>query len=288
MLAVALAIGAGHAFLPGHGKTLMGAYLVGTKGRPVDAFLLGAIVSLMHTASVLALGLVLFRVNESISLERIYPSLTVVSGLLAAAFGMFLLVTRSRRIRRARRDHVAGHDHLHDHEHDHDRRARAGAGAGRGGRRRPRPPAPRPRPRPRARARRRGRAAEPAPRAAVRSQPRRRPLAHPRAAPGRAAVLAPRDRDARDLGWPGAVALRRPRGRVGVLARAGGPRPVADRRVLARSGRAPSPRSGSASCSAAGSSSATGVAPSRVLPVVGAMAMVLLGLALAARGYLAG
>ena len=118
MLAVALAIGAGHAFLPGHGKTLMGAYLVGTKGRPVDAFLLGAIVSLMHTASVLALGLVLFRVNESISLERIYPSLTVVSGLLAAAFGMFLLVTRSRRIRQARRDHVAGHDHLHDHDHD--------------------------------------------------------------------------------------------------------------------------------------------------------------------------
>ena len=117
MLAVALAIGAGHAFLPGHGKTLMGAYLVGTKGRPVDAFLLGAIVSLMHTASVLALGLVLFRVNESISLERVYPSLTVVSGLLAAAFGTFLLVTRSLRIRQARRDHVAGHDHLHDHDH---------------------------------------------------------------------------------------------------------------------------------------------------------------------------
>jgi ABC-type nickel/cobalt efflux system permease component RcnA len=120
MLAVALAIGAGHAFLPGHGKTLMGAYLVGTKGRPVDAFLLGAIVSLMHTASVLALGLVLFRVNESISLERVYPSLTVVSGLLAAAFGTFLLVTRSRRIRQARRDHVAGHDHLHVHDHAHD------------------------------------------------------------------------------------------------------------------------------------------------------------------------
>ena len=138
MLAVALAIGAGHAFLPGHGKTLMGAYLVGTKGRPVDAFLLGAIVSLMHTASVLALGLVLFRVNESISLERLYPSLTVVSGLLAAAFGTFLLVTRSRRIRQARRDHVAGHDHLHGHDHEPEPvPVLAGGGCGR-----PRPPQP--------------------------------------------------------------------------------------------------------------------------------------------------
>jgi ABC-type nickel/cobalt efflux system permease component RcnA len=119
MLAVAFGIGAAHAFLPGHGKTLMGAYLVGTKGRPVDAFLLGAIVSLMHTGSVLVLGLVLFRVNRSVSLERIYPSLTVVSGLLAAAFGGFLLVTRYRRIRRARRAHVATHHH-HDHAHVHD------------------------------------------------------------------------------------------------------------------------------------------------------------------------
>jgi ABC-type nickel/cobalt efflux system permease component RcnA len=114
MLAVAFGVGAGHAFLPGHGKTLMGAYLVGTKGRPVDAFLLGAIVSLMHTGSVLVLGLVLFRVNRSISLERIYPSMTVLSGVLAAAFGAVLLVSRARRIRRARAAHVAGHHHDHD------------------------------------------------------------------------------------------------------------------------------------------------------------------------------
>ena len=190
MLAVALAIGAGHAFLPGHGKTLMGAYLVGTKGRPVDAFLLGAIVSLMHTASVLLLGLVLFRVNESISLERIYPTLTVVSGLLAAALRRVPARDPGRGgIRQARRDHVAGHDHLHEatitstHEpapvlaavgrpattttapatttthHGHDHGAQ---------------PPSRPRGRP------------------VRPQPRRRPLAHPRAAPGRPAVLAPR------------------------------------------------------------------------------------------------
>jgi ABC-type nickel/cobalt efflux system permease component RcnA len=119
MLAVAFGIGAAHAFLPGHGKTLMGAYLVGTKGRPVDAFLLGAIVSLMHTGSVLVLGLVLFRVNRSVSLERIYPSLTVMSGLLAAAFGAFLLVTRYRRIRRARQAHVASHLHEHEHDHEH-------------------------------------------------------------------------------------------------------------------------------------------------------------------------
>jgi ABC-type nickel/cobalt efflux system permease component RcnA len=72
----------------------------------------------MHTGSVLVLGLVLFRVNRSVSLERIYPSLTVMSGLLAAAFGAFLLVTRYRRIRRARQAHVAAHHHVHDHHHE--------------------------------------------------------------------------------------------------------------------------------------------------------------------------
>jgi ABC-type nickel/cobalt efflux system permease component RcnA len=144
MLAIALGIGAGHAFLPGHGKTLMGAYLVGTRGRPVDAFLLGAIVSVMHTASVLLLGLVLFRVDRSISLDRIYPTLTVVSGLLAAGFGVFLIVTRARRIGRARRDHVADHDHrpepvlvgagapMAHHQHGHDEHGHDEHGHGQG------------------------------------------------------------------------------------------------------------------------------------------------------------
>ncbi|MGI8754656.1 MAG: hypothetical protein ACR2MB_02100 [Acidimicrobiales bacterium] len=133
MLAIALAVGAGHAVLPGHGKTVMAAYLVGTKGRPMDAVLLGVIVSVMHTISVLVLGFVLFRVSESTSIDRYYPQLNVVSGLLAAALGVWLLVGRLRRYRALRAVHApephghdhddqhhADHDHDDDHDHDHD------------------------------------------------------------------------------------------------------------------------------------------------------------------------
>lgn len=112
MLGVALAVGAGHALLPGHGKTVMAAYLVGTKGRAVDAVLLGVIVSLMHTASVLVLGLLLFRVGRATSLESYYPALTVASGILAAALGVWLLVGRWRRFQLWR--------DLHDHDHHDD------------------------------------------------------------------------------------------------------------------------------------------------------------------------
>lgn len=120
MVAVAVAVGAGHALLPGHGKTVMAAYLVGTKGRPIDAVLLGVIVSFMHTASVLVLGLVLFRVGRDAALDRWYPALTAVSGLLAAALGVWLLTGRLRRYRlvRAHRAALADHHH-HEHEHEH-------------------------------------------------------------------------------------------------------------------------------------------------------------------------
>src|SRR5262249_8512450 len=62
MIGLALLFGAGHALAPGHGKSVMAAYLVGTRGRPIDAVLLGAVVSFMHTASVLVLAAVLYQV----------------------------------------------------------------------------------------------------------------------------------------------------------------------------------------------------------------------------------
>ena len=123
MLAVALAVGAGHAVLPGHGKTVMAAYLVGTKGRPIDAVLLGVIVSVMHTASVLVLGLVLFRVDQSTSIDRFYPQLNVVSGVLAAGLGVWLLIGRLRRYRALRALDPA------DDRHDHDQLVPALMGA---------------------------------------------------------------------------------------------------------------------------------------------------------------
>jgi len=114
MLGLALLFGAAHALAPGHGKTVMAAYLVGTQGRPVDAFLLGAIVSAMHTFSVLVLGVALFEVSKSASVDRIYPVGTLVSGLVVVAVGGWLLSTRLRRYRQER-----AHEHAHAHGHEH-------------------------------------------------------------------------------------------------------------------------------------------------------------------------
>jgi nickel/cobalt exporter len=107
MLAVALLFGAAHALAPGHGKTIMAAYLVGTKGRPRDAFLLGGIVSIMHTASVLVLGLVLFQLSDSASPDRVYPWLKLASGAAVALFGVGLLCSRWRVLSRGRRRSAA-------------------------------------------------------------------------------------------------------------------------------------------------------------------------------------
>lgn len=118
MLGLAFLFGSVHAIGPGHGKTVMAAYLVGTSGRTVDAVLLGVIVSLMHTGSVMALGLVLFQLNRYGAIERIYPLLTVLSGLIVIAFGVQLLRRRLRTLRRT--SPALRHAHLdHDHDHDH-------------------------------------------------------------------------------------------------------------------------------------------------------------------------
>jgi len=117
ILALAMGFGAAHALGPGHGKTIMAAYLVGTRGRPRDAIALAGVVSLMHTVSVLVLALVLFRLERSVPGERIYPWLTLVSGVLVMGVGAWLLVTRWRRRRSAHAEHGHG-EHGHG-EHGH-------------------------------------------------------------------------------------------------------------------------------------------------------------------------
>ncbi|MGH9164883.1 MAG: nickel/cobalt transporter [Acidimicrobiales bacterium] len=114
LLAVALGFGALHALGPGHGKTLMAAYLVSTRGRPRDAVALGGVVSVMHTASVLALALVLVQLDRSVGAESIYPWLELASGAVVVGMGAWLLVSRLRR----RPVPVAPY-HDHDHDHDH-------------------------------------------------------------------------------------------------------------------------------------------------------------------------
>ena len=139
LLVVALGFGAVHAVGPGHGKTIMAAYLVSTRGRPRDAVLLGGIVSVMHTASVLVLGGVLLVVDRSVAAETAYPVLTLISGVAVTGVGAWLLASRWRRVHpqtpspqsfsarsapqegaKTRRERDDDHDHGHDHdEHGH-------------------------------------------------------------------------------------------------------------------------------------------------------------------------
>ena len=121
-LLVAAFWGAAHALTPGHGKALVAAYLVGTRGTPRHAFMLGGMVTIAHTAGVFAIGVVTLVLSQFILPEQLYPWLTLASGLLVVAVGAAVL----RRRLRARRSHAHGHDHghhdhVHDHDHDHDR-----------------------------------------------------------------------------------------------------------------------------------------------------------------------
>jgi nickel/cobalt transporter (NicO) family protein len=117
-LLLALGFGAVHALGPGHGKTLMAAYLVGAGGRVRHAVVVGGSVAVMHTASVLALGFVVLTLTRVFAPERVYPWLGLASGLIALGLGAMLLVSRLGRWGGASADdHHHGHDHGHVHEH---------------------------------------------------------------------------------------------------------------------------------------------------------------------------
>ena len=118
-LLIAAFWGAAHALTPGHGKALVAAYLVGTKGTPRHAVLLGGTVTIAHTAGVFAIGIVTLALSQFILPERLYPWLTLASGLLVVAVGASVLRQRLRWRRRQEHDHHE-HDHgQHGHSHDH-------------------------------------------------------------------------------------------------------------------------------------------------------------------------
>jgi nickel/cobalt exporter len=94
-LLVAFLLGAIHALTPGHGKTLVAAYLAGSRGRLMDAVYLGGVVTVTHTASVLLLGLTTLWTAQFLPLHRIVPVLALVSGLLVAGLGAWLLWQRA-------------------------------------------------------------------------------------------------------------------------------------------------------------------------------------------------
>ncbi|WP_220146367.1 hypothetical protein [Actinoplanes hulinensis] len=128
---LALLLGAGHAVLPGHGKTIMAAYFAGRQGRVRDALIVGGTVTFTHTGTVLALGLLL-STSTALAGERALSVLGVVSGLLVVAVGATMLISALRSRRSGSHSHgwpglthshgPQTHSHgPHGHDHTHGR-----------------------------------------------------------------------------------------------------------------------------------------------------------------------
>jgi ABC-type nickel/cobalt efflux system permease component RcnA len=112
---IAALLGGFHALEPGHGKTLVAAYLVGSHGKARHAVLLGGIVTASHTISVYALGIVTLYASQWIMPEQLYPWLGLASGLLVAGLGLTLFVRHYRTT-----DSQPHFHHLHEtHSYHH-------------------------------------------------------------------------------------------------------------------------------------------------------------------------
>jgi ABC-type nickel/cobalt efflux system permease component RcnA len=120
-LALAVMLGGLHALTPGHGKTLVAAYLVGSRGTVRHAVALGGIVTFTHTASVIAIGLIALFASRFIVPDVLVPTLEIGSGALVVALGARLVWQRWAAFRRRRdSDQLHAHPHHgHDHPHDH-------------------------------------------------------------------------------------------------------------------------------------------------------------------------
>ena len=133
-LGLALVFGMFHALTPGHGKTMVAAYLAGTRGQARHALILGGTVTITHTAGVFALGIVTLSLSQFIVPDQLYPWLNLASGVMVVGIGAFAIRDRLKRrlAVRARRtagtaahahapahDHAHAHAHAHAHDHDH-------------------------------------------------------------------------------------------------------------------------------------------------------------------------
>lgn len=117
-LLVAFGLGAAHALSPGHGKAVVGAYLVGSRGTAKHALFLGATVTVTHTLGVFALGIVMYFASAYILPERIMPYLSFASGLLVLFIGLTLFKNRLLGVLGYE---TGGHHHgenLHEHRGD--------------------------------------------------------------------------------------------------------------------------------------------------------------------------
>jgi nickel/cobalt transporter (NicO) family protein len=116
-IGIAFVLGAAHALTPGHGKTIVAAYLVGSRGTLKHAAFLGAMVTFTHTVSVFLLGLATLFLFQYVVPQKVTQVLGAISGLSIVVIGGWMLY---KRLRGAGHTHAHTHDHHHhDHSHQH-------------------------------------------------------------------------------------------------------------------------------------------------------------------------
>jgi len=143
-LATSFWIGAVHAATPGHGKTIAAAYIVGARGKPIDAVILGVFVTLSHTSGIVLVGVLASLGLPGMVPQRIEAWMAVATGILVILIGLWTLWTQrdlllqlqgvppahtheggeASKYRPAGEHgdghlHAHGHAHGHDHDHDH-------------------------------------------------------------------------------------------------------------------------------------------------------------------------
>jgi nickel/cobalt exporter len=119
--------GAAHAATPGHGKTIAAAYIVGARGKPIDAVILGIFVTLSHTSGIVLIGVLASLGSTWLRPQRIEAYLAIVVGIMVIVLGLWMLWAQRDLVALAMgeagdgtsRADAHAHDHVHDHEHDH-------------------------------------------------------------------------------------------------------------------------------------------------------------------------
>lgn len=118
-LLVAFGIGGAHALEPGHGKTIVAAYVVGSRGTAKHAAILGGVVTFTHTVSVFLLGLAMLLLSKTIVPEHVIRILEAVSGLSIVGIGAWMLYQRVRGLGARARGTASHHHHHHHHDNHH-------------------------------------------------------------------------------------------------------------------------------------------------------------------------
>ncbi|WP_417910784.1 sulfite exporter TauE/SafE family protein [Candidatus Electronema sp. PJ] len=119
LYASAVFLGALHAFEPGHGKTMIAAYMIGTRGRAWDGVVLGTIVTVTHTFSVILLGIAAMFLSKTYADEVLHNWLGLLSAGLILLAGLWMLRQRFSDTNHGHHHPHDEHNHAHPHEHPH-------------------------------------------------------------------------------------------------------------------------------------------------------------------------